>query len=241
MNRIKHEKFKPFLELPLEQRKVEAIHLQKQINRCISEYGGRFTSRTLLNEPGRPDIYNQSFSFYFLGTDKLTIWNAIIITARKAFWDEVSDLARNRVTDMLTEEEREEVFNVEFVPAQWSPTGEVLGYSRAKREEKRFEKFGGLTYYEMCRKLETDIIHNDPPPIFESYSLDRSYVYGIGLHIVVDKEVINQPTIDAAIERFLEMGEREWVSSHSVPRRRLPFETEIEALERLGTWAGPDT
>lgn len=241
MNRIKHEKFKPFLELPLEQRQAEAIRLQKQIDRYISEYGGRFTSRAMLNEPGRPDIYNQSFSFYFLGRDKLTIWNAIIITARKAFWDEVNDLARNRATDMLTEEEREEVFNFEFVPAQWSPTGEVLAYSRAEREERRFEKFGGLTYHEMCRKLEADIIHNEPPPIFESYSHDRSYVYGIGLYIVVDKEVINQPAIDAAIERFLELGEREWVSTHPVPRNRLPFETEIEALERLGSWASPDT
>ncbi|AHG65258.1 hypothetical protein [Advenella mimigardefordensis] len=210
MNRIKNAKFRPFVELPLEDRQAEATRLQQQIDQYIYEYGGGFTSRAMLNEPGRPEIYDQSFSFYFLGKDKLTIWNAIIITARKAFWDEVNDLARNRATDMLTDEELEEVFNVEFVPVQWSPTGEVLGYSRAEKEERRFEKFGGLTYHEMCRKLETDIIHNEPPPIYESYSHDRSYVYGIGLYIVVDKEVINQPAIDAAIERFLELGEREW-------------------------------
>lgn len=62
----------------------------------------------MLNEPGRLDLYNQWFDFYFPGTDRFTIWNASFVTARKAFWDKAHDIAHTRVAAMLTPEEREE-------------------------------------------------------------------------------------------------------------------------------------
>ena len=44
----------------------------------------------------------------------------------------------------------------------------------------------------MCvwRTLETEIARNEPPAIHESFKLDRSYVYDIGLEIVLDVDVV---------------------------------------------------
>lgn len=98
----------PFVTLPRHKRSHEVIRLKGKMRRDATEYGGRFTSRLVLNEPGRPDLYNQWFDFYFPGTDRFTIWNASFVTARKAFWDKAHDIAHTRVAAMLTPEEREE-------------------------------------------------------------------------------------------------------------------------------------
>ena len=82
----------PFVTLPRHKRSHEVIRLKGKMRRDATEYGGRFTSRLVLNEPGRPDLYNQWFDFYFPGTDRFTIWNASFVTARKAFWDKAHDI-----------------------------------------------------------------------------------------------------------------------------------------------------
>lgn len=66
----------PFVTLPRHKRSHEVIRLKSKMHRDAAEYGGRFTKRLGLNEPGRPDLYNQWFDFYFPGTDRFTIWNA---------------------------------------------------------------------------------------------------------------------------------------------------------------------
>ena len=220
----------PFVTLPRHKRSHEVIRLKGKTRRDAAEYGGRFSSRLVLNEPGRPDLYNQWFDFYFPGTDRFTIWNASFVTARKAFWDKAHDIAHTRVAEMLTPEEREQNSKMEFVPAQRLSTGKTLTYKLAEREEMRFEQFGGLTFHEQWRKLESEIARNEPPVIHESFRLDRSYVYGIGLKIVLDVDVINQASIEDAIDRFIAVGETDWVSPEPVPRDRLPVVSEHEAL-----------
>lgn len=220
----------PFVTLPRHKRSHEVIRLKSKIRRDAAEYGGRFTSRLVLNEPGRPDLYNQWFDFYFPGTDRFTIWNASFVTARKAFWNKAHDIAHTRVAAMLTPEEREKSAKLEFVPAQRSSTGKILTYKLAECEEMRFEQFDGLTFDEQWRKLESEIARNEPLAIHESFKLDRSYVYGVGLKIVLDVDVINQASIEAAIDRFIGGGETDWISPEPVPRDRLPVVSEHEAL-----------
>ena len=86
---------------------------------------------------------------------------------------------------------------------------------------------------EQWRKLEAEIARNEPPVIHESFKLDRSYVYGIGLKIVLDVDVINQASIEAAIDRFIAVGETDWVSPEPVTRDRLPVVSEHEALATI--------
>ncbi|BBE08780.1 Uncharacterized protein MCB1EB_0619 [Mycoavidus cysteinexigens] len=220
----------PFVTLLRHKRSHEVICLMGKMRRDAADYGGRFTSRLVLNEPGRPDLYNQWFDFYFPGTDRFTIWNASFVTARKAFWDKAHDIAHTRVAEMLTPEEREENSKLECVPAQRSSTGKIFTYTLAEREEIRFEQFGGLTFHEQWRKLESEIARNEPPVIHESFKLDRSYVYGIGLKIVLDVDVVNQASIEAAIDRFFSVGETDWISPEPVACDRLPVVSEHEAL-----------
>jgi hypothetical protein len=206
MSRHHPKKRPPFITLPRHRRSDEVIRLKGEIRRDADLYGGRFTSHHVLNEPGRPDLYNQWADFYFVGSNRFTIWNAEIVTTRQAFWDEASNLAYQQTDSLVTPK---------------------------KREPVHYEQFGGLTFLEQWEKLEAGIVRNEPPIIYESFKLDRSYAYGIGLRIVLDVDVINQATIELAIDKFLATGETDWQSSHSVPRERLPTESEKEALAAI--------
>ncbi|MDP1651232.1 MAG: hypothetical protein Q8L56_00750 [Rhodocyclaceae bacterium] len=233
MSRHHPKKRPPFITLPRHRRSDKVIRLKGEIRRDADLYGGRFTSHHVLNEPGRPDLYNQWADFYFVGSNRFTIWNAEIVTARRAFWDAAHNLAYDRADALRAQEERDADSKLEFEPASRSRTGRVLTYRLVEREPVRYEQFGGLTLSEQWEKLESEIVLNEPPTIYESFNLDRGYAYGIGLRIVLDVDVINQSTIELAIDKFLATGEADWQSPHPVPRERLPDESEKEALAAL--------
>jgi hypothetical protein len=162
--------------------------------------------------------------------DRFTIWNAEIVTARQAFWDAAHNEASSRAYAALGDADLDRESKLEFEPADVSRTGKVLTYRMVKREPVRYALFEGRTLSEQIDLLETAIIRDEPPVIYESFKLDRSYAYGIGLRIVQDVEVINQAAIEAAIDRFLAIGETDWVSPETVPRDHLPLVREREAL-----------
>jgi hypothetical protein len=143
MTRRFKKKRPSFITLPRHKRSNEVIRLKGRIKRDSDEYGGMFTSHLVLDEPGRPDLYNQWFEFYFPGQDRFTIWNAEIVTARKAFWDAAHELAYQRTTAMLTLEEHAAESNIEFEPADFSRTGKVLSYRLIERKKMQYEKFSG--------------------------------------------------------------------------------------------------
>ena len=233
MTRFFKKKRPPFITLPRHKRGNEVISLKDRIRHDAEKYGGMFTSRLVLDEPGRPDVYNQWFDFYFPGHDRFTIWNASIVTARKAFGDATHDLAHTRAASALTLEERVADAKLEFEPAEFSKTGKVTAYRLVQCEQKRYEQFDGLTFSEQWEKLESEIVRNEPPIIYESFRLNRSYAYGAGLHIVLDVDVINQAALEQAIVKFRAMGETNWQATNPVPRERLPFVSEKEALAAI--------
>ena len=222
-----------FVMLPRHKRSNEVILLKGRIKRESGNYGGMFTSHLLLDEPDRPDLYNQWFDFYCLGQDRFTFWNVEIVTARRAFWDAVQELAHQRATAMLTSEELADESKLEFVPADFSSTGKVLTYQLINREKMRYDKFNGLTFSEQLEKMEVDIIRETPPIIHESFRLDRSYVYGIGLYIILDVNIINQAAIEQAITQFRLLNETDWQAAIPVPRERLPVVSEQQAFAAI--------
>lgn len=223
----------PFITLSRHRRSDEVIRLKEKIQRDANEYGGRFTSRLVLDEPGRPDLYSQGFNFYFPGKNRFTLWNAEIVTARLAFWDAAHYLAYTRLDSMLTSEERLAEPKIEFEPAQLSSTGKVLSYKLTEHEKIRYEQFGGRTLFEQWERLESEIILTEPPIIHESFKIDRGYSYGIGLYIVLDFDVIDRAAIEFAMNKFFEIGESDWQSPNPVPRERLPEVSEKEALAAI--------
>lgn len=230
MSRHHRKRRPPFVALPRHKRSSEAVRLKSKVRRDAAEYGGRFTSHLVLNESGRPDLYNQWFDFYFPGTNRFTIWNAEIVTARHAFWDAAHHEATSRAYAALGDSDLSEESKLEFEPADVSRTGKVLTYRMVERKPVQYAPFDGRTLSEQIDLLETTIIRDEPPAIHESFKLDRSYAYGIGLRIVLDVDVINQAAIEAAIDRFIAAGETDWVSPEPVPRDRLPLLSEREAM-----------
>lgn len=240
MKRRNSRKRPPFITLPRHKRSDEVVKLRGRIRRDAGDYGGRFTSHLVLDESERPDIYKQWFDFYFVGKDRFTIWNAEIVTVRRAFWDAANSLAYERADALRTQEEREADSRLEFEPASRSRTGKVLTYQMVKREPIRYEQFDGMTFFEKWEALEAEIVRNEPPTVFESFSLDRSYAYGIGLRIVLDAEVIDQAAIERAIDRFQAVGETDWRAAEPVPRERLPNVSEHEAFAAFSQSSEPD-
>jgi hypothetical protein len=99
-------RFTPFAKLPHRRRRDLYVSLRWKITCDASTYGGKFTSRLMLDEPGRPKLYKQSFDVYFLGLDGITIWNAVICTATDEFWNRTGELASERAFSLLSEEQQ---------------------------------------------------------------------------------------------------------------------------------------
>ena len=231
----RRRKLRPFESLSRKKRGNAVVRLRQRILQNKNLYGGMFTSHLVLNEPGRPPLYNQWFDFFFLGQDKFTIWNAFIFTAQAAFWEEIKDLAMGRARGMLSAEEREKEFAFETEPAEYDAWGKPLSYSMIFRDYT-YPQFNGMTYRNFCRQLEREIIISEPPAIHESFKLDHSYEYGIGLHIVVDAEEITQSVIEQTMLRFKELGETDWQAATPIPRERLPLKTEYDSLAEVEPW-----
>jgi len=221
---------RPFVALSQRKRRELYVRLRWKIRCEAPLYGGRFTSRLVMEED-RPDLYNQWFDFYFLGRDRYTIWNASICTARLAFWDAVTDLALDRTFAKLTPEEQEEENKFERVLSHYK-NGQRY-YTLKENPERTYDKLNGLSLREYWEKLENEIARNEPPVIYESFRLDTSYRYGIGLYIVIDAGSINRMVIEQAIDRFYEIGEKTWQAVEPVPREKLPYESERESLAKI--------
>ncbi|MBI2381261.1 MAG: hypothetical protein HYV16_10970 [Gammaproteobacteria bacterium] len=228
--RYPRPKYRPFVQLSRRQRRELWIRLRWQIRRQAAQYGGRFTSHLLLDEPERPALYKQWFDFCFLGRDGRTIWNATLITARRAFWDALSSLAFDRAYALLSEAEREREFALSWTPVG---VGRQRCYTMDRPEPVSYPQFGGLTWEAYLAQLEQQLLLEEPPLISESFRADPEYRYGIGWQGVINAEDINRETIEAAIAHFYEQGERDWQSPVPVERRDLPFETENAAYARL--------
>ena len=107
---------------------------------------------------------------------------------------------------------------MEFVPAdRCVKTGKILTYQMLEREQKRYDQFEGLTFFEQIDKLEAQILAESSPPVYESFETDLSYGYGIGLSIVLNVETINRKAIEQAIMKFRELGEKDWQVVDCVP------------------------
>lgn len=137
--------------------------------------------------------------------------------------------------ELLSPEEQEEEFRMDFEPASRDVWGRVTTWTSVDHHHPRLQ-FGGLTYWDYCRQLEREIIEREPPVVYESFELDRSYAYGTGLHLVVDAEGFDRVTIERVIDRFMEIGQTNWRAADPVPRERLPYVSQTDALEEGKVW-----
>ncbi|MDR0356212.1 MAG: hypothetical protein LBJ64_10850 [Deltaproteobacteria bacterium] len=217
--KVKRKKGRAFVNMPKAKRLKTCFQLGQQMRNQRRIYGGRFTSDDLLIEMTEEAVSdgllcNQWFDFFFLGLKKHELWNAEILTARQAFWDEVEFLAVCLANDAFPE--TLEPGNV--TAPEWL---DLESYD----EEPLVD---GLTYSEFLEQTERKIISVAPPEICECFELDRSHKLGVGLRMVVDAESLSYPLIDDVIDRFFAAGQKAWRSDQPVPREKLPFKTQSE-------------
>lgn len=224
-------RFTPFVKLSRGRQRDLYVSLRWKIKRDTDIYGGKFTSHLVLNEPDRPMLYNQWFSCCFLGSDGITIWNAMIVTAADEFLEEVGTLASDRVISLLTKEQIGKEYGLHWEPPFYK-NGQKY-YRMVEREEQKYDCFGGLTRRAYKEKIEHEIIKTAPPVIYESFSIDRNYRYGTGLRAIVLADEINGDVIETTIERFRQAGEKSWQCQHPVSRDTLPVETKNALLSKV--------
>lgn len=228
MRRGNRHRFTPFTALSRHRQRDAFVKLRWKILRDTPVYGGLFTSDLVLDEPGRPDACRQWFDVLFLGLDGRNIWNATITTGNLCFWERIQDLALEQTRSRLTEAELEEEYRWKFSPPFY--VGRQKFYRVIRSEPRRHAALDGLTVREYEEKAASEILHNTPPEIHESFRLDRSYQYGIGVEIIADSPIIDRAAIERSIRRFRELGEADWQSPDPIPRDHLPFQTEAEAM-----------
>ena len=220
---------KPFVTRSNRERASAVIRLKNRLRLERHIYGGRFVGSSDILAPERPVLYKQDAHVFFLGTDKRVFWNAYIVTARKAFWDEVGSMASGRTRKLMPKEEKPWDIDDLFEPVSFNAWGQATAY-RMREQNESYDELGGMTRREYEAKLEKEIIATEPPEIFESFAIDKGYEYGIGLNVVIDAELIDKETVERVIDRFLELGETDWRAEPPVPRDKLPFITNMEAL-----------
>ncbi|WP_374337654.1 hypothetical protein [Leeia sp.] len=214
-------RFLPFEHWPRHRRSEAVIQLKNRMRRYAADYGGRFDSLFALDEPEPAAAGCSWFDFYFPGSNRFTLWNTSLVTARAAFQEEAGRLAREQAYAALTAAEREAEQQIEFIPALFSDTGKVWAYEAVSPPEPHYARFEGRTLHQQMMKLKADILLHTPPVIHECFQIQPGYRYGVGLKMVLDVDVIDRAVVEYAIDRFLAVGECNWRSAQPVPLDRL--------------------
>lgn len=92
------------------------------------------------------------------------------------------------------------------------------------------KELGNKHYFEYCEAKEKEISQTNPPVISESFKILNGFNYGIGLNIVVHAPHLTVESINHAILKFLELGEKNWVSNKKFTfeyKKHFSFSTNI--------------
>lgn len=232
--------FTPFSELSHHKKRDLYISLRQKIANNKHRYNSdKFLSDIVLDEAGRPPLFNQLATLTFLGMDGETIWNATLRSAWQEYWDDIGELASQEAH--ACEDATKpigavpEKFNIrEWLIPTYDASGRKTGYTM--REDEPQTIYGGLTRGDFMRQYEEELIIKDSgttAPIYESFRIEPGFEYGIGLYAVMDVEEVNPRAIDAMIDRFRALGEKPWKADAPVPFDRLPKKTLLALASEL--------
>lgn len=214
---------KPFSELSQHKKRDLYIRLRGKINHPKNRYSKNFLSTIVLDEPNRPALFDRNATFYFLGLDGHTIWNAYLFSASDRYWHEISDLASKKANELRPE--RDFSFKDLMIPV-YDANGKKDGYTI--REQKSHPEFGNKTRREFIDEYTAKLIREDTGhtvEVYEEFRIEQGFEYGVGLYITLDEPTINIEAIETAIARFRALGEKPWKSSTPVPHSHLPKKT----------------
>lgn len=178
----KYSRGTTFLELARNKRADKVFELKHRIAKGPFL---NFWSRDYLDEGASwADVY-------FLGNDRFTLWNALIMSGPNAYQDAKQTAAFNEVYDSLTPEEKEADRSY-FVPS------DRPGFSEMKFPKIKFDQFEGRTSFEQIRKREKEI----EVEVYAHHQAHLDYQYGIGLTSVLDIPILDIAAIEHYVNTF---------------------------------------
>lgn len=207
-DRFHTKKHVPFMELPRHKRRNAVVRLGWKIARQAD--GQDFWTDHLLEDPEDPHRSHRWVDVYFLGADRFTFWNAEFISTALAVEDEIRGRSFNAAYAQLSPEEIAYEFSMEWKTVPRKHEGAARMKELVQRSVRHYPQFDGRTFRQECDRLEVQYMATSPPVVAERFVIDRSYAYGIGLHAVVAENHLNRVAIERAIQRFRELGEKNW-------------------------------
>lgn len=209
--RFRQRKRAPFVKLSLHERRDAVVRLHWRIARqAAPEDGCGFWTHHLLEDPDHPGRQHQWVDVYFPGAERHILWNAAFITTQMALEDAISERAFSATHAQLSPEESEREFAMEWRSLPRRRPGEMRMSEWVQRPDIHYPQFDGRSFREECDRLEAHVRATDPPRVGESFTTDRSYTYGIGLHATVAEANLDRSAIERTILRFRQLGERDW-------------------------------
>ena len=210
-SRYHTRKHVPFVELPRHKRRDAVIQLGWKIANQAEGYP--FYTDHLLVDPEDPQRVHHWIDVYFLGADRFTFWNATIETLQLAQQDELRDRSFKLAYAQLSAEAINREFAIETVSVPRTRPGQMRSRLWKPPPKQCYPQFKGRTFHAECERLEAHLLATDPPAIRESFAADRGYAYGVGLHAVVDEPTLDRAAVERCIQRFRDLGERDWSST----------------------------
>ena len=205
---------RPFVNLPRHRRRSLVIALQSRMLRNAHYTGSAlFDSHHLLINPEEPDRLHAWVDVVFPGMlDRFTLWNAEFITTQVAKRDIARNLAYADIDDKLKTvgETYDPSWTTHLIPPS-QPGGQRM-YRMEFAPEKHYDCLDGQTYRQACDAREEQLMQTLPEPP-ERFEIDRSYAYGIGLHVVANVATFDTATIEQTIGRFRALGEKDWMAN----------------------------
>ena len=210
-SRYRTRKHLPFVELPRHKRRNAVIQLGWKI--ANQAEGCPFWTDHLLVDPEDPQRLHHWIDVYFLGADRFTLWNATIVTLQLSQQDALHDRSFKLAYAQLSAEEIKREFAIETISVPRTRPGQMRSRQWKQPPKQCYPQFEGRTFHEECERLEAHLLTTDPPDIRESFVADRGYAYGVGLHAVVNEPTLDRAAVERCIQRFRDLGERDWSST----------------------------
>lgn len=145
-------KHRTFSSLSRRSRRQKVIHLKNLIHNERHRCGGIFYDECDFTQfdDETERIWEWS-DIYFTGLDPADFWNAEIITAQVAFRDAYHFRAFDEACEMLSEQQRENEFQINTCP-NYNSQGEIISHTLIHREACKYDVFCGLTFLGFLEK-----------------------------------------------------------------------------------------
>ena len=196
-----------FIDLPRHKRRDIVI----RVKNYIRQQNGKPSSLFWTDYDWDNHLKSGGGFFYlsFLGSNPWTYWWACFYTKKAALESILDDMADREFRRQISEEDRQfydealsDCFRMDKSKA-WT----MLDNAKLDKLDMPLSSLGGLSVTDFTKQARHRLEKN-PPQIYEEFWVKKDYPAGIGLSAIIDTEILDVPSVESAIKRFLAQGEK---------------------------------